>query len=64
MQFLLLRLFGHKPVTTKLRPTTKFKTISPINKPSEKEWMAEFNVGMLWDRKIIHIDQSFKSLHT
>lgn len=56
MQFLLFRLFGHKPITNSLQPTTKFKTTFPNSKLSEKQWMREFNVGMLWDRKIIHID--------
>ena len=55
MQILLLRLFGHKPKTTELRPTTKFKTTVPTNKLSLQEWVKEFNVGMMYDRKIIYM---------
>lgn len=55
MQNLLLRLFGHKPKTTVLKPTTKFKTTVPTNKLSLQEWVKEFNVGMMYDRKIIYM---------
>ncbi len=55
MQNLLLRLFGHKPKTTVLKPTTKFKTTLPNNKLSLQEWVKEFNVGMMYDRKIIYM---------
>jgi hypothetical protein len=56
MQILLLRLFGHKPVTNLQISIPKFNSIYPDNRPSEQEWMAEFKFGMLWDRKVIHID--------
>lgn len=56
MQFLLLRLFGHKPVTTRLRPTTKFKTTVPKERPSFEQWVKQYNVSMMWDRKVIYID--------
>lgn len=55
MQQLLLRLFGHKPKTTELRPTTKFKTTLPNNRLSLQEWTKEFRFGMLYDRKIIYM---------
>ena len=55
MQQLLLRLFGHKPKTTMLRPTTKFRSSYPSNRPSEEEWAKEFRFGMLYDRKIIYM---------
>ena len=55
MQNLLLRLFGHKSKTTVLKPTTKFKTTIPTNRPSEDEWAKEFNFGMLYDRKVIYM---------
>lgn len=31
-------------------------TVNPDNQPSEQEWMKEFSVSMLYDRKIVHID--------
>jgi len=55
MQNLLLTLFGHKPKTTELRPTTKFKTTVPTNRLSLQEWVKEFNVGMMYDRKVIYM---------
>ncbi len=55
MQNLLLRLFGHKPKTTVLKPTTKFKTTIPKERLSLQEWVKEFNVGMMYDRKIIYM---------
>lgn len=56
MKKLLLILFGHKTITNELRPTTKFKTTVLHNRPSLQEWMNEFKVGMLYDRKIIYMD--------
>lgn len=56
MQILLLRLFGHKPQTTVLRPTTKFRTMLPPEKLSFHQWCKEFNVGRLWDRKVIDMN--------
>ena len=56
MKKLLLLLFGHKDATNVLRPTTKFKTTVLNNRPSEQDWMKEFNVSMLYDRKIVYID--------
>ena len=55
MQQLLLLLFGRKPKTTVLKPTTKFKTTVPQTKLSLQEWVKEFNVGMMYDRKIIYM---------
>jgi len=56
MQILLLRLFGHKPKIEVLTPITQFKTTLPTRKPSFEQWVKEFNVSMLWDRKIVNID--------
>ena len=56
MKILLFRLFGHKPITTQLSATTKFKTTVPANRPSFHEWVKQYNVSMLWDRKTIKID--------
>lgn len=55
MKTLLYRLFGHKPKTSVLRPTTKFNTTIPNCIPSFQEWVKEYRVGMLYDRKIIYI---------
>lgn len=56
MKHLLFILFGHKSVTNIQKTVTKFRSIYPSNRPSEQEWMNEFRCGMLYDRKIIHID--------
>jgi len=55
MEKLLLILFGHKPKITELKPTTKFKTTVPTNRLSLQEWVKEFNVGMMYDRKVIYM---------
>jgi hypothetical protein len=36
--------------------STGLHTIEPENKPSFEKWCKEFNVGMLYDRKTIHIN--------
>lgn len=56
MQILLFRLFGHKPKTAELHPITKFTTTTLKNKPSFQEWVKEFNVSMLYDRKIVEMN--------
>ena len=56
MEKVLLVLFGHKSKNTNAQPRPKFKTLHPKHQPQEKDWMKEFNVGMLWDRKIVYMD--------
>ena len=56
MQMLLLRLFGHKPVTNLPRTVTKFNSVYPQNQPSFQEWVEQYRVSMLWDRRAINID--------
>jgi hypothetical protein len=56
MKHLLFILFGHKSVTNISRTETEFKSTYPSNRPSLQEWMNEFKLGMLYDRKIIYID--------
>ena len=36
--------------------STGLRTIEPENQPSFEEWCKEFKVGMLYDRKTIHIN--------
>lgn len=36
--------------------STGLRTIEPENQPSFEEWCKEFKVGMLHDRKTIHIN--------
>lgn len=31
-------------------------TVHPKHRPNQWEWMKEFNVGMLSDRRIIHLN--------
>lgn len=45
MQILLFRLFGHKPVTNIPKYVTKFHSVYPTNRPTEKEWANEFKFG-------------------
>ena len=52
---LLFILFGVMPKNTKPKHITTFNSVYPINQPSEQDWMNEFRVGMLYDRKIIHL---------
>jgi hypothetical protein len=56
MEKVLLVLFGHKPNNTTPQPRPKFKSTFPKNQPHEQDWKKEFNVGMLWDRKIVYMD--------
>jgi len=56
MQFILLRLFGHKSVTNIQRNSPEFKSTYPTNRPSLQEWAKEYRFGMLYDRKIIYMD--------
>jgi hypothetical protein len=56
MKKLLLLLFGYKSVTNIPRNSPKFKTTVLNNRPSLQDWMKEFNVSMLYDRKIVYID--------
>lgn len=55
MQKIMLSLFGHKPANKEQQPPITFKSLHPKEKPSYEDWVREFNVGMLWDRKTIHI---------
>jgi hypothetical protein len=32
-----------------------FTTLIPTNQPPEDDWMKEFRVSMLYDRKIVHL---------
>jgi hypothetical protein len=32
-----------------------FTTLVPTNQPPEDEWMKEFRVSILFDKKIVHI---------
>jgi hypothetical protein len=36
--------------------STSFKTLKPKNQPSYQEWVKEFNVSMLHDRKITFLN--------
>lgn len=56
MQKIKLRIFGIKPVNKELLPCTKFKVTHPKNQPTYQEWLKEFNVSRMWDRKIVKID--------
>ena len=56
MQILLLRLFGHKPVTNIPKYVTKFNSVYPENQPSFHDWVKQYRVSMLWDRRAINID--------
>lgn len=56
MQKLMLRLFGHKPRTKEQMPPIRFNTTCPEEKLTYEDWLKEFNVGMMWDRKVVHIN--------
>lgn len=55
LKFIKNLLFGKQaePVCT---IKTTYTTVYPPNQPSEWEWMMEFRVGMLYDRKLIHLN--------
>ena len=53
---LLFILFGIMPKNTKPRHITTFNSVYPINQPSFQDWVKEYNVSMLWDRKAIKLD--------
>lgn len=53
-------LFGKKTnqnsTTTVTKTESIFRTTYPPHQPSQWEWMREFRVGMLSDRRIIHLN--------
>lgn len=52
----MLRLFGHKPTNNNPQPCTTFKTTSPTQQLTYEQWVKEFNVSMMWDRKAVYIN--------
>jgi len=36
--------------------STGLHTVNPDNQPSQEEWLKEYRVSMLYDRKIVHIN--------
>ena len=54
MQFIKALIFGvrREPVE---QMTTGFNSSYPKDQPSYEDWCKEFRVGMLYDRKIIHL---------
>lgn len=48
-------LFG-RTATPVCQVKLGFKSIYPSNQPDEWTWKQEFKVGMLADRKIVHLD--------
>lgn len=48
-------LFG-RTATPVCQVKLGFKTTHPKNRPDEWSWMKEYNVGMLSDRKIVHLN--------
>jgi hypothetical protein len=54
MEYIKKLLFGfeYQPVDN---INTGLHTVHPDNQPSEQEWLNEYKVSMLYDRKIIHI---------
>jgi hypothetical protein len=49
----LSKLFNSRQENIKV--TMKFKTIIPEEQLEFEQWCKEFNVGMLWDKKIVHL---------
>ena len=35
---------------------TTYYTVHPTSRPSQWDWMKEYRVGMLYDRKITHLN--------
>jgi hypothetical protein len=56
METLLLRLFGHKPANEPIKPHTKFNSSYPKEQLTFQQWVNQYRVGMLWDRRQIKID--------
>lgn len=48
------KLLGKNEDRTRIQ--CKFTTVYPDVQLNEGEWFQEFNVGLLWDRKIICFD--------
>jgi hypothetical protein len=56
MEKVKLRLFGIKPANKEQLPPITFKVTVPQEKLTYEEWVKEFNVSRMWDRKIVHIN--------
>ena len=54
MKHLLFILFGFTPKNKNHSYTFTVKSIHPDNRPSEQEWINEFNVSLLYNKKIVH----------
>jgi hypothetical protein len=60
MDKVLYKLFGVvKPKETKQEMVDTVKSTFPNNPISYDVWCKEFNVSLLYDRKINHIEQNF-----
>ena len=53
---LLFILFGIMPKNTKPKHITTFNSVYPQEQLSFQDWVKEYNVSMLWDRKAIKLD--------
>jgi len=56
MQTLMLRLFGQKPANQPIRPNGKFNSSFPKEQLTFQQWVEEYKVGMMYDRKTIFIN--------
>lgn len=56
MSKLIKQLLFGKPTEPVCQFKTSFTTTYPPNQPTEWEWIKEFRVGILYDRKIIHLN--------
>lgn len=56
MEKVMLRLFGQKPVNKEKMAPIRLKTTFPKQTLTYEQWLKEFNVSRMWDRKIVHIN--------
>ena len=56
MSKLIKKLLFGKQTEPVCQFKTSFTTTHPVNKPTQSEWMQEFRVGMLYDRKVIYLN--------
>jgi hypothetical protein len=50
----ILKLFKKEKAPT--YKNVQLRTIHPPQQLTQQQWFKEFNVSMMWDKKVIHLD--------
>ena len=56
-KLLILLGLADEPVPTTIKDVKFMSSVHPKDRPNLHDWCKEFNFGMLYDRRIIHMNQ-------